>query len=341
MQMKGAIAHQVLWYNRLALSREWSILLAFVLLIAMTGCSTPGASSGAQGTVTLMPYASATSSPQPNLVPIPTLLTPTQGPTPTPFTHQIQDGETLYYIAYLHGVTVEDILAANPGIDPHFLTIGSTLIIPIADHQDVDAQLPVVTPVPVELDTVSCFRTPSDGLWCLTMASAGDGRNLEGLSATITLTDALGQAVASAVAYSPLNLLEAGKTMPLGVFFPPPSPEYTQATATLMTAFELAPENDRYLPVEADMEILEAVPESTYWRLGGTVSLTPGANANAARIAMLVLALGETGGIVGFNMWESGGVVTPGQEIVVQLDLFSLGPPIRSIQILTEALAAP
>jgi len=274
-------------------------------------------------------------------MPIPTLLTPTQGPTPTPFTHPIQEGETLYYIAYLHGVTIDDILAANPGIDPRFLSIGSSLIIPIADHQDADTQLPVVTPVPVELDAVSCFRTPSGGLWCLTTASAGDGRNLEGLSASITLIDALGQAVASAVAYSPLNLLEAGKTMPLGVFFPPPSPVYARAIATLMTAFELAPETDRYLPVEANLEILEALPESAHWRLGGTVSLAAGAPSNAEKITMLVLALDDGNNVVGFNMWESSEVVSPGRQIAVQLDLFSLGPPIRNFQILTEAFAAP
>jgi LysM repeat protein len=339
--MEGVIVCRGLWYNRLALSRKWSFLLALTLMIASTGCSAPGVSSGAQGTATLRAYTSATPSSQPSVMAIPTLLTPTQGPTPTPFTHQIQDGETLYYIAYLHGVTVEDILAANPGIDPHFLSIGSSLIIPIGDHQDADSQLPVVTPVPVELDAVSCFRTPSDGLWCLTMASPGDGRNLEGLSASITLIDALGQAVASAVAYSPLNLLEAGKTMPLGVFFPPPSPEFTRAIATLMTAFELAPDSDRYLPVEADLEILEALPASTHWRLGGTVSLAAGAPSNAERISMLVLAMDDGGSAVGFNMWESSEVVSPGREIAVQLDLFSLGPPIRSIQILTEAFAVP
>ena len=272
---------------------------------------------------------------------IPTMLTPTQGPTPTPFTHQVQADETLYYIAYLHGVTVEDILAANPGIDPHFLTIGSSLIIPIAEVQDIDSQLPVVTPVPVDLNEVSCFRTPSDGLWCLTSARAGEGRNLEGLSASITLIDALGQAVASAVVYSPLNLLEGGKTMPLGVFFPPPSPEYSRAIATLMTAFELAPESDRYLPVEANLEVQEVFPESTHWRLGGTVSLAAGAPSNAERISMLVLAMDDDDTVVGFNMWESSEVVSPGREIVVQLELYSLGPPIRGIQILTEAFAVP
>ena len=45
--------------------------------------------------------------------------------------------------------------------------------------------------------------------------------------------------------------------------------------------------------------------------------------------------------VVGFNMWESSGAVSPGREIVVQLDLYSLGPPIRGIQILTEAFAVP
>ena len=52
---------------------------------------------------------------------------------------------------------------------------------------------------------------------------------------------------------------------------------------------------------------------------------------------MLVVALGANGEIVGFNVWESVGAVGPGEEIVVELELFSLGPAIVSMEVLAEA----
>lgn len=71
--------------------------------------------------------------------------TPPPTPTPTPtfphseVTHTVQDGDTLYDIAQLYGVTVEAIVAANRLTDPTAISIGQVLIIPD----------PAYTPAPV------------------------------------------------------------------------------------------------------------------------------------------------------------------------------------------------
>jgi len=44
----------------------------------------------------------------------------------------IQSGDTLYQIAQSYHVSVESILAANPGIDPRYLRVGQRLCIPSA-----------------------------------------------------------------------------------------------------------------------------------------------------------------------------------------------------------------
>jgi LysM repeat protein len=63
--------------------------------------------------------------------PSPALGTPTPIPEPTPQIHVVQSGDTLSRIARSAGVTVEQILEANPQItDPNRIAIGDEIIIP-------------------------------------------------------------------------------------------------------------------------------------------------------------------------------------------------------------------
>ena len=243
-------------------------------------------------------------------------------------------------IAFTYGITFEELLEANPGIDPQFLSIGHELLIPLPGMEDPQQALPMVTPIPVALAPVSCYRTPSDGLWCLTAARGIPGQTVEGLAALITLSDALGGELASDIAYGPLNLLKSEESMPLAAFFAPPAPAFLDATATLLSAFEFADEGERYLEIEVDLDVIEALPGSTRWRLSGSASLAGEAAGSAERISVLVVALSSSGDIVGFNVWESEGAVLAGEQIAVALDLYSLGPPIASMRILAEAQAA-
>ncbi len=45
--------------------------------------------------------------------------------------HIISPGDTFSYLSFFYGSTVDDILAANPGLDPQFLQIGQKVIIPV------------------------------------------------------------------------------------------------------------------------------------------------------------------------------------------------------------------
>lgn len=44
--------------------------------------------------------------------------------------HQVRNGENLYRISLRHGVDLDDLLAANPGVDPHRLRVGQKVRIP-------------------------------------------------------------------------------------------------------------------------------------------------------------------------------------------------------------------
>jgi LysM repeat protein len=328
-----------LWYNRHALSRIFVLLLALLISLVSAGCSPSGAVSDAYASPTLRPYQEPTPSLTPSPLPAAAVSSPTPGPTATPFTHVVEDGDTLIGIAFTYGVTLEELLAANPGVDPRFLSVGHELIIPLGGPEGEGQYVPQITPVPVTLTSVTCYRTPSDGLWCVTAARGDTGDAVEGLAAVITLYDTQGVEAARETAYGPLNVLEPQASMPLAAFFPPPAPPFSRAMATILTAFELAEAEDRYLALDVDLEVLEALPGSTRWRLAGTATLSASAAGAASTISVLVIAVSAEGEIVGFNVWESANPVEPGETAIIELDLFSLGPPIASMEVLAEAQA--
>ncbi len=89
-------------------------------------------------------------------------VSPPRTPTPTPtfphseVTHKVQEGDTLYDIAQLYGVTVEAIVAANHLEDPTSISIGQILIIPDPSYTPAPATAPVPAAPPQ--------RTPSSPL---------------------------------------------------------------------------------------------------------------------------------------------------------------------------------
>jgi LysM repeat protein len=92
-------------------------------------------------------YALMTNSPQPVTPTVTPTRTPTATPTGTPTpaptasstptpvpprSHQVQAAETLSEIAEEYDVTVEEILALNPDVDPQLLQVGEVLLVPPA-----------------------------------------------------------------------------------------------------------------------------------------------------------------------------------------------------------------
>jgi len=67
----------------------------------------------------------------------PATATPTSEPSPTPTAtplppraHNVAEGETLSDIAELYGVSIDEILALNPGVEPELINAGQVLLVP-------------------------------------------------------------------------------------------------------------------------------------------------------------------------------------------------------------------
>jgi LysM repeat protein len=114
-------------------------LYGFYALMGAQPERTPTVTPTYTPTATLIP--SSTPTPRPTLTPTPV----------PPLAYQVQPGDTLSSIAARYGITVEDILALNPGVQPEALPTGYVLRIPSGTLTPTatptrDPSLPAPTP---------------------------------------------------------------------------------------------------------------------------------------------------------------------------------------------------
>ena len=157
-----------------------------MLLTACQGAQSP---ETATPTSTLRPYLQRTTTPTLAIRPASLSTAPPLGPTATPWVHVVQSGDTLLGIAARYGVDYEDLLIANPGIDPRLLSIGTEILIPGSGGEPITALLPTPTPLPLNLSVVRYYRTISESMWCLTEVRNSSSEAVEGISVLLRLID--------------------------------------------------------------------------------------------------------------------------------------------------------
>ncbi len=191
-------------------------LAAFFLLLAACRplpAPAPAASPTFLPPVTLRAYASAT--PGPTSVPARQEATPLPSPTPTPFLHTVASGDTLLGIAARYGLTLEDILNANPGIDPNFLSVGMTLTIPLTPAEE-NGTPPQAVLFPLELSPPACFPLPDEARWCAVEVTNPGETPVSAVSlGWMPAPD--GEALTTAL---PFDVLPPHTTLPVGVTLP-------------------------------------------------------------------------------------------------------------------------
>ena len=323
-------------------NRRISLWVGLVMLTiggACTPTSTPTLTTRTPDT-RLTPYLTAipvpTSTPmQPPLVTrVPVL------PTPTPFTYTVEEGDTLLGIAAKFGVSLEELRVANPSVDPHFLSIGATILIPTGGGELGAFALPTPVPVTLVFGAPSCYSTADRGVWCSLVVKNEHQQNLENLSALVTLYDESGQRLDGLVALPPINLLQPGQQLPLVAFFALLDGRGNTANAQIQTASMVPLDDTRYLPVSLELQEVVIHEHGQFARVRGDLALAfqDGAESQPTHLVRLALiGYGADGGIVGARRWESKTKLAPGASQTFQASVFSVGPEIVRVDVLAEA----
>ena len=320
----------------------WGVLILFALLNwGLSGCNPvePSEIPTLTSERPLTPYLTATSSRTPDPLNNPSEAKPVSTdvpvPTPTPFIYTVVANDTLTGIAFLHSIPLEDLIAANPGIDPNFLTIGLTLTIPIEGM--VAATLPTPTPVAIDFQAPDCFPAADGSLQCLVQIENTQVYTVENVVVQVTLQSANGQVLATKNAISPLNIIPPGQKSALSVTFEPPLPQQANVPkADLLTVIPVAVDDQRYLQTNLKVGQTLISPDGLQANLTGSLKLLPDQpEANTVWIA--AFAYDENENIVGIRKWVANDVLISGEQIEFEFVVYSLGAPIQRVELFTEA----
>lgn len=309
--------------------------LLAVFILGFAGCNIDQTATQVKATKTaeLLPYITPTPSQTPNLK-FPSLISPTQlpNPTPTPVIYTIVEGDTMLAIALRHGISLEELQAANPEVNARLLVVDTELIIPLGAILPSD---PVTaTPIPINVTSTNCYSVP-DGIWCFISVKNDRNRPLESLSARVVLSDDSGAYIADDTAIGALNVLPIGEELPLVVFFPGKFPFGINAAANVLTVQPVPRNDDRYLNawLELDDVVISEGGEraEVLGRIGIPAKSQPG---NLTWI--LVVAYDSEGNVVGVRKIEQFGLFDPGTSREFSIEVFSLDSIMSDVRAFVE-----
>ncbi len=325
--------------------------LALLVAVLLSACGAQGAaptqaaaaspnpgtlSPNAGNMAAFTPYASAT--PRPSATPTPPgTATPLPSPSPTPRQHSVARGEDMGGIAFRYGITLEQLMAANPNVNPSAMSIGTVLLIPAGAKPDAGQPtgIPTLTPVPLEVRPVSCATARDGGAWCFLPVRNTTGAALENLSAVVRLADRASGQILSQTALAPLDRLAPGDELPLVAYFPAPVPADFSAGAELLTAMPVAGEG-RYLDAQVAETAVEIADGGLSAQASGVLRLSDsGMDARQAWVAAVAYDAG--GNIVGARRWEADAPLPPGGQAAFTVSVYSTGAPIARVALLAQA----
>ena len=307
-----------------------ALILAGLILIT-SGCNTQSV-SGPFSTLTIVPpenpYQSTTKTPDQPAPTNPFSTAQPLIPTPTPFKHTIQAGETLYGIAIKYNISLDRLASANPGLDTRLLIVGTKVIIPLSEEENLP---PTPTPYPIQLEEPICYPTTDGQLWCYVLIENNQDISLEYITLAFTIYNTDQDLVQSQIAFTPLDILHPGQILPVGALITNPPANQTQISTTLLTAYP----SDRMEPqvVISDYS-LEHSQENTIVQVNGFFEII---NEEVIGDQVWIVGVGlSEGRPVAVRKWISAEGLDKGNPYSFDFTLYSLGPGIDQVQVFSE-----
>lgn len=320
-------------------------VLTIALLSLLLACSPADSHVPQPASPLSRPASTSEPTPAPPFFPPPTsaslpLITPTPAAipatpaiaSPTPFVYTVRTGDTLGQIALRYGLTIDEILAANPGLNAQILSIGQQLQIPPRSETSSQPESP---PAGLDISPLRCIPSGA-GMWCLAAVANPHGQPLENVVAQMTLFSADARQLDSIEALLPLNILPAGDSLPLLAFFPARPDEPFAAQLDLLSAFLLSPDDPRYLPASLANLLVQVSADGLSARVSGRI-LLPAGNPPAAQIWLAGVAYDESGQVVGARRWQSNSALSAGESQTFSFNVYSLDGFIAHLEVLLEA----
>lgn len=310
--------------------RHITLLSAFCIFLS-TACAPQPTSSTPQPD-DLIPYLTAT--PASTLTPEGLVPLTTPLPSPTPFTYTITQGETMSSVALKFGVSLDDLQAANPEVNPSAMSVGQVLKIP--SNPDNPSGEPTPTPAPFVIQQIKCYPTTNKGMWCFVLAYNDSSDFMENVSAQVTLVDSNNVFIASQTALLPLNILPPNISLPLTVYFPPDIPFDAKPQVQVLTVIRLLPNDQRYIPATVNNTLVQVSSDGHSAQVSGLI-LSQSQTSAANQVWVAATAYDDAGRVVGVRRWESNASLSEGGSLSFEFFISSIGGQIAKVEFAVEA----
>jgi LysM repeat protein len=287
-------------------------------------------------------------------------------PTPTPFLYQVKKGDTLLGIALHYGLSLEVLQAANPKVNPNFLSVGTELVIPMTLANKLPTATPSPTPLPLSVDSPRCFIQEKTGAWCIAQVSNDQFYAVDNLQVWFSLADASGTVLTRTQVTPLLDWVPAGDTLPFLALFPidhlPSAEPGLALRVSISNANPVPAGGGRYLPLRAQVGRVQISPGGLQAVVQGQIdypqpaSSEPGGAAQSTSTAsstplptlsadqskanviwLLAVAYDAQGQVVGARRWEADKGLKPTGTMSFTVTVYSLGPPIDHVDVILEA----
>jgi Predicted glycosyl hydrolase len=281
----------------------------------------------------LTPYATATETPLPTATSA-TAPTATSLPTATatPQVYVLKGNETLWTIAAKAGLTLDEIKAANPGINPYSLRAGMKIVIPAASASGTEQAGITPTAVPLGVSTPNCTPSLTGGEYCFASVSNDQSFIIQNFSAQFVLTDSKSGETQAVQALLPLDHLTAGGKLPIFAYFPPPVPAAFTAQVQVQSAAADSTTASTYLPLTVDSKA-DIADDALSAVVSGTVTSAKA----ASQYWLAAVAYDAQGNIVAVRQLSNKKKLAAGDNASFTLYVYSIGGAITQVDVFGEA----
>ena len=318
-----------------------TILSILVIISGLAGCASPSAKVtpvGEQPVVALTRYATITLTPTVTGTPVdaPTAtLAPTQ--TPTPRAYKVKDNDTLSVIAFKNGLTLDELKAANPEVNPNMMSVGMTIYIPASSHTSETPAAPTPTPVAIKVGKAECRPTTTGGTLCFAMVTNTQSFDLENISAEFRLNNPVNGEALTQAATLPVSCFTAGSAIPFFAYFSPSVFSNPQVMLQVNTAMQASSDSTLRPAVSIPAPGIQISADGTMASVSGEVSVDAG-GSDAGTIWITAAAFGAQGEILGIRRIELTDGLKIGESSPFQLIVYSTAGKITNVELYTDAL---
>jgi LysM repeat protein len=337
----------LIWYNH-GVQIHYVLVFLMMVIGLLTGCSQAAENEATvppipQSVSKITPYASRTPivSLTPTALTAPTP-TPPPLPTPTPFLYTVVENDTLIGIASTFGITLDELMVANPDANPNTLSIGTQLVIPLDFDEGEESQSASVEVLSMQTSLAVCYPVRSGGLWCYWLIHNQYDQFVENIAGIINLYNDQQEVAASQKTMSLVNIVKPGEAVPLIAYFSPPLPRWSEVQGQLINAAAANQYENRYLTAEVAQLTISPIDEerqaSQGVQIAGLLRYPPQPTETepAPSFAwVLAVAYDAEGVVVGVRRWEIR-EIPRGGETKFSFKVYSLGKPIERVDVLAE-----